>query len=215
MKTRAYFMDFELETESGTFFPRFETEILIEKALILLKDKIERGSHCNILDIGTGSGNISISLTKYIPSSTIVALDISDTALRAAAKNAKGYGVADRIKFIKSNIFDRLDDNYRGSFDLIVSNPPYISLKDFSELSGTVKNDPYIALYGGRDGLDFYREIIDKASNYLKKDGILLFEIGYDQRELVTKMLKEKTFQEIKVYKDYSNTDRIVSAKNG
>jgi len=212
MKNAAFFMDFELDTKEGAFFPRPETELLVEKACELLSKN--KASFLNILDIGTGSGNIAISLTKYIPSSKIVALDISQTALRIAKKNATKYKLAERISFIKSNLLNGLDKSYRDSFDLVVSNPPYISFKDFLTLPKEVKNDPYIALYGGKDGLNFYREIIEKAPSYMKKDSFLLLEIGYDQKDSVKNILEQnKNFCDINIYKDYSGIDRIVSAK--
>ena len=212
MKNVASFMDFELDTKEGAFFPRPETELLVEKACELLSQN--KASYSNILDIGTGSGNIAISLTKYIPSSKIVALDISQTALRTAKKNAAKYKLTEKISFIKSDLFKGLDKSYWDSFDLVISNPPYISLKDFITLPKEVKDDPYIALYGGKDGLTFYREIIEKAPLYMKKDSFLLFEIGYDQKEHVKNMLEQNSnFCDINIYKDYSGIDRIVSAK--
>ncbi len=210
MKT-AYFLDFEFDTACATLKPRFETEILVEKAVKLLSGKSGLYSSFKILDIGTGCGNIAISLTKYLPSSRIVALDISDAALFVAARNAKKYAVHDRIEFIKSNLFKNIKGRYGHFFDLIISNPPYISLKDFYSLPAEVKDDPYIALYGGRDGADFYRKIAKEAANYLKRNGILLMEIGYDQADLVKDILEVSgIFGETEVYKDYSGIDRIV-----
>ena len=209
MKNTAFFMDFELETESSVFFPRPETELLIEKALELLNREKPR----NILDVGTGSGNIAISLTKHPSSSTIVASDISHAALRVAGQNAKKYNVAGRIKFTRSDIFEDLPVHYRNFFDMIISNPPYVSLGDFYLLSGEVKNDPYSALYGGKDGLEFFRRITSGAGLFLKRDGILLMEIGYDQARPVKEMLAVSSFHNIEIYKDYSGIDRIIKAE--
>jgi len=209
MKNTAFFMDFELETESSVFFPRPETELLVEKALELLNREKPR----NILDVGTGSGNIAISLTKHSPSSTIVASDISHAALRVAGQNAKKYNVAGRIKFTRSDIFEDLPVHYRNFFDMIISNPPYVSLGDFYLLSGEVKNDPYSALYGGKDGLEFFRRITSGAGLFLKRDGILLMEIGYDQARPVKEMLAVSSFHNIEIYKDYSGIDRIIKAE--
>lgn len=207
-------MDFEFKTENVSFHPRFETEILVEKAL---EAQSLKKNAPNILDIGTGCGNIAISLTKYIPSSRIVALDISDTALRVAAENAAKYGVDDRIEFIRSDLFGNIRTRYRNFFDLIISNPPYVSLEDFSSLPAEVKDDPYIALYGGRDGLGIYRRIIKEARIYLKREGVLLVEVGYGQSRSVKDMLSRSgVFSDEEIYKDYSGIERIVSArKNG
>jgi len=208
---KAFFMDFELDTEGSTLFPRSETEILVEKAVELLK---VRKKAPNILDIGTGSGNIAISLTNYIPSSRIVALDISDTAIRVAQRNALKYGVESRIKFIKSDLFNNLDIKYKHFFDCVISNPPYIALEDFKMLPGAVKDDPYLALYGGSDGMDFYRKISRKVHLFLKEKGILLMEVGYNQAASVKKMLESlDEFSDIEIFKDYSGIDRIVKAR--
>ncbi|MFH1380968.1 MAG: tRNA (adenine(22)-N(1))-methyltransferase TrmK, partial [Candidatus Omnitrophota bacterium] len=118
MNSKAYFMDFELETEGKTLFPRFETEILVEKAIEIIKENKASQAEYNILDIGTGSGNIAISLTKYAHSSKMVALDICDDALRIAKKNAEKYGLEKRIKFIKSNVFSGLSSLDKNFFDL-------------------------------------------------------------------------------------------------
>lgn len=212
MNNTAYFLDFELETEGLTFHPRPETELLVGKAVELVSKVNSR-----ILDIGTGCGNIAISLIKYLPSSRITALDISDTALRAARENAKKYGVEERIEFVKSNLFENIKGRYKAFFDLIISNPPYISLEEFSSLPEKVKGDPYLALYGGIDGMDFYRKIVKKAPLYLKRGGILLMEIGYNQSAAVKYMLDSSgVFKDIEIYKDYSGIDRIIKArKNG
>ena len=210
-------MDFEFETENATLYPRPETEILVEKAIDLLSGHVKPDSEPAILDVGTGCGNIAISLTKHIPSGKIVALDISDTALRVARGNAATHGVRERIVFLKSNLFENVKKNYENYFDLIISNPPYVSLEDFSSLPGEVKSDPYIALYGGIDGMDFYRRITKESPAFLGRGGILLMEIGYNQAEAVKALLENSgNFRDICVYKDYANVDRIIKAgKNG
>lgn len=207
-------MDFELETESVTLAPRFETEILVEKAVELLSD--EPGLRRDILDIGTGCGNIAISLTKYMPLSRITALDISDTAIRVAKENARKYGIENRIEFVKSDLFKNIQAKRGLSFDLIISNPPYIALEDFPSLPEEVKADPYIALYGGRDGMDLYRKIINEARFFLKKGGFLLMETGYNQMPGIKAMLtRAGNYKEIKSYPDYSGIDRIIQATEG
>ena len=207
-------MDFEFETESATLYPRPETEILVEKAIELISGSADTASERAILDIGTGCGNIAISLTKYIPSGKIVALDISDTALRVAEKNARLHGVGGKIVFLESNLFDGIINSYKNYFDLIISNPPYVSLEDFSSLPEEVKKDPYIALYGGVDGLNFYRRIARESARFLKSEGSILLEIGYGQAPDVIKILVDSgNFCGAHVYKDYSGVERIISAK--
>jgi len=211
----AYFMDFEFETGNLTFHPRPETELLVEKAAELLSERRGREAPPRIMDIGTGCGSIAISLTKYMPSSRIVATDISGSALRIAGENALKYGVADRINFVKSDLFEGIDrKQYKDFFDLIISNPPYVSLEDFPSLSAKTKEDPYIALSGGTGGMDFYRRIKDEAPFFLKQNGLLLMEMGYNQSESVKAMLeKSGAFSRIEIYKDYSGIDRIIKAE--
>ncbi|OGW75295.1 MAG: protein-(glutamine-N5) methyltransferase, release factor-specific [Omnitrophica bacterium RBG_13_46_9] len=210
---RTNFMDFEFETANITFSPRPETELLVEKAVELLSKTTPEAGPCQILDIGTGCGNIAISLAKYISSSIILASDISDTALRVARGNAVKYGVEDRVKFICSDVFENIGPGFAFFFDLIISNPPYVATDDFLSLSCAVKDEPYIALFGGSDGLDFYRRISENAHIYLKSGGILLAEIGYNQARGVTKILKDsRTFADIEIFKDYAGIDRIVKA---
>ncbi|MCQ9206336.1 MAG: peptide chain release factor N(5)-glutamine methyltransferase [Omnitrophica bacterium] len=213
----AHFMDFEFETGNTTLFPRFETEVLVEKAVSIISKEIPEGERCEILDIGTGCGNIAISLTNYIPSSRIVALDISEMALSVAKKNAVRYGMEQRIEFVKSDLFENLWQRSELSFDLVISNPPYISLADFTSLPEAVKEDPYVALYGGRDGMDFYRRIVNEAHFFMKRGAVLLTEVGYDQASCVKAMLETSgVFGDAEIYKDYSGIDRIVKGrKNG
>ena len=210
----AYFMDFEIGVNSSTFIPRPETEILVEKTLDiidLIHKKNKSKNKIDILDLCTGSGNIAISLTKYNEQSKIIALDISREALVKARENALKYGISDSIRFIQSDLFSGLNKR-KALFDIIVSNPPYISNKDMAWIDDIVKTEPFIALYGGTDGLDYYRHIIKEAKYYLKKDGYILMEMGYDQSEAVTNMLIENGYSHIELYKDYSDINRIVKA---
>ncbi len=215
MNNIAHFLDFELDTGAVCFYPRPETEILVEKAVDLLSAGHGRGLPRRIMDIGTGCGSIAISLTKYLPSSKIVALDISDSALRIAGENALKYAAEDRIDFIKSDLFEGIDRNqYKEFFDLIISNPPYISLGEFQSLPAKTRDDPYMALSGGRDGMNFYRKIKNEAPFFLKKNGLLLLEVGYDQSETVKAILASSgDFFRMESYKDYSGIDRILKAE--
>jgi len=207
------FMDFELETGDVTLSPRFETEILVEKAIGILSEKFTRAAPCDVLDMGTGCGNVAISLTNYLPSSRIVALDVSDTALSVARKNASRYDAENRIEFVKSDLFENIWPRHDLFFDLIISNPPYVALSDFNSLPDNVKDDPYLALYGGVDGMEFYRRIIKDTHFFLKQNGILLMEIGHDQAAGIKTILDAAgVFGEIETYKDYSGRDRIIKA---
>jgi release factor glutamine methyltransferase len=152
----------------------------------------------------TGSGCIAISLAKYIKGAEVDAVDISSPALTVAKKNAKLNEV--NIKFIKSDLFENVEDKY----DMIVSNPPYIRKSDMEKLQKEVKQEPKKALEGGEDGLVFYDRILCDAKRYLKKNGVILFEIGYDQAKDVMELAKKYNYKKIKKIKDLSNNDRVI-----
>lgn len=186
--------------------PRNETEILVEKVL----QKINQNA--TILDLCTGSGIIAISIKKALKSAQVYASDISQKALNIAKKNAQLNEV--EINFIKSNMFEKFKPNLQ--FDLIVSNPPYIKTNDIFKLEDEVKNhDPHLALDGGKDGLKFYRQIIKNAKNFLKPEGILIFEIGKGQKNKIEKLLLKENYKQIEVFLDYNNFPRVISAIKG
>lgn len=198
------FYGLDLIVDERALIPRFETEILVENILVanINKDKI--------LDIGTGSGAISLALAKNLETSIITGVDISDEALSLAKENKKKLGI-NNINFLKSDLFTNIDD----SFDIIVSNPPYISGSDYKNLDKRLFLEPKSALVAGVDGLDYYRDIIKEASDYLNKDGHLVFEIGYDQKASINDLLIKSDFKNIKNIKDYNGFDRIVMAQKG
>ena len=201
------FMGFDFDTPPGALIPRPDTEILVEE---VLKDYHE-GSR--ILDLCTGTGCIIISLLALTGDCDGVGADISEDALRIASDNAvKILGDrSDRLTLKKGDLYDALDDG--AAFDVIVSNPPYIRSADIDSLMPEVRDhDPLIALDGGEDGLDFYRRIIGGARTHLIKGGELLLEIGFDQADEVSEIMKENGFKYIEVVKDYSGNDRVVRA---
>ena len=206
---RCQFMGLDFFVSNAVLIPRPDTEILVET---VLEYKKNYGIN-SIMDIGTGSGCIPISLLHYGVNNA-VAVDISTEAIEVAKKNATLNNVVDKIQFIKSNLFDALGEEYYGQFDAIVSNPPYIARKVIEGLMLEVKdNEPIIALDGGNDGLDFYREIIPKGKKYLSGKGWMFFEIGYDQGVAVSNLLKAEGFGEIEVIKDLAGLDRVVLGK--
>ena len=198
------FMNLKFSVNEKVLIPRQDTEILVEK-IISLYSKCE---NLRVLDIGTGSGAISISLAKYLKNSSIVSVDVSIDAINVAKGNAKLNGVLDQIEFIQSDLFNNLADDNK--FDIIVSNPPYIRSKEIEKLQVEIKDyEPILALDGGNDGLDFYRKITEESVRFLNKNGMLAYEIGFDQGEDVKKMFL-RNFNNIEVIKDYQNLDRIV-----
>jgi release factor glutamine methyltransferase len=185
--------------------PRPETEMLVDAALNILKDKAKA---C-ILDLGTGSGAIIISILAEAESVRGFAVDLSIEALGLAQKNAATHKIGSRLTFLEGSWFAPVT----GQFDIILSNPPYITSEAMTELDIEVKNfDPDLALRGGDDGLDAYRTIINEAKAFLKPNGVLLFEIGYDQGEAVSFLLRDAGFTGITVEKDLSGQDRMIKA---
>ena len=204
---RQEFMKMTFFVDENVLIPRPDTEILVEEVIKIAK-KINAKK---ILDLCTGSGAIAISLAKYIDKSNITAVDISDKALNVAKLNAKNNEVEDRITFVESDLFKNLK---KEKYDIIVSNPPYIKKEVLKKLDKEVQKEPKLALDGGYDGLDFYRKIINKAEEYLKFNGYLCFEIGYDQKEDVENLLKEQEkYANITCKKDLCDNDRVVIAK--
>ncbi|MBL7069320.1 MAG: peptide chain release factor N(5)-glutamine methyltransferase [Candidatus Omnitrophica bacterium] len=206
------FLGLDLHTTKETFIPRPETELLVEVCLGVMQE-LQADSPLHILDIGTGTGNIAIPLTKIRRDCKIVALDKSEEALAVAGKNAEKFGVLDKIEFVTSDIFSSLARARK--FDIIVSNPPYVSTWEIATLSDCVKDEPRMALDGGEDGLDFYRRIIADAPGFLKGPGCLIMEIGYNQSFYVKRLLEEARFKDIEIFKDSSGIDRVIKAKNG
>ena len=195
------FMGLTFHVEPGVLIPRADTEILVEKALELMRPG------ARVLDIGTGSGAIAISLAKLGKSARVTAVDVSDKALEIARKNAKSNGV--NVEFIKSDCFSALNGR---KYDMIVSNPPYISDDEMRGLMPEVKLEPELALFGGADGLDFYRRISREAPGYLNEGGWLLFEIGWLQKDAVSALVQTEIGEPFAL-RDYGQNWRVVGAQ--
>ena len=199
------FMGLSFYVDSDVLIPRQDTETLVE----VLIEKAREKPFNHIIEIGVGSGCISISLAKYLDGVRITGIDISKKALAIAGKNAKANHVEDRIEWIHSNLL--MDYTGQKKIDLIVSNPPYITTDDYHALDLDVKgHEPMLALEGGIDGLDFYRKITTQSKEYLTQGGMLAYEIGYNQGDAVAELLKENGFTQIEIIKDLAHKDRIV-----
>ena len=193
----------DFEINDNVLDPRGDTETLIE---LILDCNFE-----NMLELGTGSGAIAVTVLAERPEVTCVATDISEYALKTASTNSKKHGVESRLKLLNSNWFDKIS----GRFDIIVSNPPYISSKEYAQLGAeVVKYDPKISLTLGGDGLEAYREILSQALGKLSKNGHIFLEIGWNQANAVRHLLREAGFQEIRVHKDLGSRDRVISAES-
>jgi len=203
-----FFWKYKFFVNKDVLIPRPETELIIEKILKILPKKSEK----NILEIGTGSGCIAISLIKERPNCRIVAIDKSLKAIKVARKNAEIHQVGKKVNFLNIDI-----DKYLGNkYDLIVSNPPYIKNSELLSLDRDVRfYEPKIALSGGFSGLETFFKIINKCKKLLKKNGTLVLEIGERQGIELKKNLESNEFNQIKIYKDLSGKDRcLVSIKN-
>lgn len=208
---RAYFRNLTLKVGREVLIPRPETEHLVDVALRMLKSREWRRPPA-VLDLGTGSGAIAISLAAEFPDAEVTATETSVDALNLAGENARTAGVAARVVFIQSNMFEALDPVE--TYDLIVSNPPYVADGEWDMLPRDVREfEPLCALSGGPDGLDFYRRIAAEAPQFLKPGGSLILEIGHTQGPAVTSLLKATDrFAEVGVEPDYAARDRVVVA---
>lgn len=204
---RQEFMGLDFHVSTDVLIPRPDTEILVET---VIEGGKKYGHALKILEIGTGSGCIAVSLAFYLKNSFVIAADISERALEIARMNALRHGISEKIEFIRSNLFDKIDMT---GFDIIVSNPPYIKRQEIHGLQKDVRDfEPLLALDGGDDGLDFYRRIIKKSPEFLKSNGILAFEVGIHQAQIVVKLMKN-CFEEVVVNKDLAGIERVVSGK--
>ncbi len=191
--------------DKNVLIPRPDTEILIEEALKLIKKDEKKF----ILDIGTGSGCIIISIAKDRPRIKGTAIDISKSSIKVAKTNAKIHHLKNRVKFYHSSV----DNFFKGKYDLIVSNPPYISnLRLRYLVKDIIGFEPLVSLNGGIDGYRILNKVIKKSSNLIKIGGKLILEIGFDQRHIIMKLLKKEGFYTNKIIKDYSNNDRCIIA---
>ena len=201
-----YFYDRKYKVTKDVLSPRMETEELIYKVIEYVKaSNNNNNNNFKILDLCTGSGIIAITLKKELEqvSVDVIASDISEEAIEVAKENAQSHDAT--IKFIKSDIFNNIDDK----FDIIVSNPPYIDRKDEVTMQDNVlKYDPHLALFAEEEGMYFYRKIIEQANDYLNKNGVIFFEIGYDQKDKIIKLANLNGYS-AEVYKDINGRDRM------
>lgn len=202
------FYGLEFSVDSSVLIPRPETELLVDTII-----EENKNTNLKILDIGTGSGIIAIALAKSLEQPELFAIDISEAALANAKKNAIKNDVTDRIKFLQLDVRSDLT-LIKESFDIIVSNPPYISKDEFPKLQTELRVfEPAIALTDYADGLSFFKIISEKAIRLLKNNGQLYFEIGKDQSDSVKKILQENGFANVQIKKDYQEIDRVISGE--
>jgi len=203
------FYGLPLKVSAAVLIPRPETEHLVEAVL----ERLPKDRPVTIIDIGTGSGAIAIALAVHLPLASITALDLSSAALAVAEANARTHQVADRIRFLRSDLLDCLTTQERCScFDAVVSNPPYVPTGDHESLHPQVReHEPATALYAGEDGLNIYRRLIPQAESALKPGGLLAMEFGYGQREALASLLG--SWQDLSFVDDLQGIPRVAVAR--
>lgn len=206
----AFFMGLQLEVDSRVLIPRPETETLVEEALFLCKSY----SHeLHILDVGTGSGNIAISLAKYANNVRVTALDSSADALVVAYGNATRHGVLSKIHFVHADIFQPLPPEACHQYDMIISNPPYVPVDEWESLQPEVRRfEPRHAITDNADGLSFYKQLLTLSNSYLKPAGFFLVEIGFGQESRVSLLLQSLGFTDVRIVPDLQKIPRVVRA---
>lgn len=206
------FMGINFYVDERVLIPRPETEELVEFIIGFIEANY-KGENIQVLDIGTGSGTIALSLGKRFKGIEVLGVDVSKEALEVARENLNRLK-ASNVSFKRSDLFENIGKEEK--FSIIVSNPPYISKDVVRNLQKDVKDfEPGLALDGGEDGLDFYRRIINRSKSHLEKEGMLLFEIGYDQGREVKALMEEEGYKNVQIAKDLQGLDRIVSGLKG
>ncbi|MBA3692796.1 MAG: peptide chain release factor N(5)-glutamine methyltransferase [Acidobacteria bacterium] len=202
---RQEFCGLDFTVTKDVLIPRPETEMIVEAAIEILKE------NARVCEVGIGSGCVCVSILHEVKTASAIGLDASERALAVAERNAKTHKVLERLELKLSNVFDNLQNE---KFDLIVSNPPYISMEEMKTLQREVRDfEPYIALTDGKDGLSIVEKIIGNAPNFLKADGVLLMEIGFNQAVKVQEMFDKTIWREIEILPDLQSILRMVKAK--
>jgi len=202
------FFGLEFEVTSDVLIPRPETELLIETALSV----VSPNETPFICDVGAGSGCIVVTLLHQLPHARGIALEISEAALAIAQRNANRHGVHERLSFIASDLFAGLAPSFSSSFDLIVSNPPYVAERAVDGLQREVRDfEPRVALTAGEDGLSIIRRLLIEGRDYLKSGGFLIFEIGFDQHEAVRQLIDENSWKLLEIHDDLQGIPRTVA----
>lgn len=207
------FMSLKFKVNPEVMIPRPETEILVEKTI----EKCKNFNHqISILDIGTGSGNIAVSLAKYVANSTITAIDIDSGILKVATENARINEVDEKIRFLQEDVFDASVSKKIGDrFQIIVSNPPYVSSEEYEKLPAEIKEyEPMKALHAGENGYIFFHRIAEILEDLLKENGVVLLEVGLGQSTKVKQILKDAGIDRVECFQDYSGIERVICGEN-
>jgi release factor glutamine methyltransferase len=200
------FMGLHFAVDPRVFIPRPETETLVEQAMMLFAKQ-----PLNVLDIGTGCGNIAVSLARFCKNCSVVGLDISESALDVARSNARQHKVEDRVSFVRMDLFEPLDQLLLKRFDLVLSNPPYVPLDEYETLKTEVRRfEPREAITDEGDGLEFYRRLVELGPYLLNNGGVMMVEVGFGQAQRVAEMMQEAGFEGIQTIQDLQYVPRVV-----
>lgn len=203
------FMSLPLVVNKNVLIPRPETEILVEYIIDYCQDREIEGP--NIVDVGTGSGAIAVSLAHYLPAARVLGIDLSTKALQVARLNIDKLGYNGRVKVIKGDLLKPLLKMKKDNVDIVVSNPPYIPRNELESLSPEVRQEPWMALDGGEDGLACYRQLIKQAKVVLVRGGVIVLEIAYNQGKSVVDLFDDN-WKDVKIEKDYAGSERLITA---
>lgn len=206
----ASFMGLQFSVDPRVLIPRPETETLVEQVMLVC-NSLPEGTPVSILELGTGSGNIAISLAKFVKNVHVTAIDVSDAALEVAQKNAERHGVLERISFHQMDVFEPVDQLLLRRFTLLAANPPYVSRDEWEALQPEVRQfEPRVATSDGNDGLEYFRRIIELAPYALSDAGTVLLEVGYGQSEQVLALMTEEGFFDCSIQEDLQGMPRVV-----
>ena len=203
------FMGMEVSVDPRVLIPRPETELLVNTVANILTESGRNNPL--ILDLGTGSGIIPLGLTKLVDGCKCIAADISEDALEVARKNICSMGCEDAIELVASDMFSAFYGNHENIFDCIVSNPPYVSKKDYADLDAWVLAEPKIALYAGSEGMDYLDIISGESMKFLSLGGFVAVEVGYDQAETVKSRFKANGLSDITSFTDFNGYERVIA----
>jgi release factor glutamine methyltransferase len=208
MEGKATFMGMDIMVDPRVLIPRPETELLVAVIADLCRER--SGKKPLILDVGTGSGIIPLGLAKLIGDCRVIGADISEGALNVARENLRRSGYEDRIRLVVSDMFSAFVPEYENAFDCVVSNPPYVSKRDYERLDAWVKTEPKIALYAGDEGMDYLNLIACQSGRFLAPGGFLAVEVGYDQSKKVKRRFSECGFDDVAGFRDFNGYERVI-----
>ncbi len=208
------FMSLRFFVDRNVLIPRPETEVLVEQIIKTCRGDFRGSSRVSMIDIGTGSGNIAISVSKFVENVECVGIDVSDEASAVARKNAEYHQVSGRVEFLRLDVFDDLSKKLNRKFDIVASNPPYVPASEFEHLQPEIRDyEPRAATCDEEDGLKFFRRICELGGGLSNENGFIFFEVGYNQASEVKELLEGTGYGDVTVTKDYAGVERVVGGK--